>query len=116
MGSKWMCDIVGFQPTSEKKIEKLADDITPETIEKFIEERGNLSTNVKEHIKKLGYEWSDSGGSYEQWHIGVPFDDFFEAVNYLLKMTTHFQKAISNGLLYMKLMTWTREKWKKEEK
>jgi len=110
--SKWMCDVVGIQGCNECKIEEvISKGITHETLEKFIGERGNLPHNVKEFIKSLGYEWSDSGGGAESWHLGVPFTDYFEAVNYLLRMTIQFQGAIKAGLLSLKLMTWSPENW-----
>jgi len=111
--SKWMCDVVGEQKASEEKMENLVgNDITHENLEKFIGERGNLPTNVKEYIKELGYEWSDSGGSCDSWHIGVPFNDFIEACAYLSKMVIKFHEAIKTGLLKFKLMTWSPESWR----
>jgi len=107
-----MCDVIGNQPTSVEKMEQVCDEITHESLETFIGERGNLPTNVKEHIKSLGYTWTDSGGGCNSWHIGVPFNSLVEACAYLEKMTTKFQHAIAAGMLNFKLSSWTREDWK----
>ncbi len=110
--SKWMCDVIGKQPTSEEAIKEVYEKgITSETLEEFIGERGQLSTNVKEYIKALGYKWSDSGGGKDNWHLGVPFDDFTEACSYLSKMVINFHDAIKAGLIQFKLMTWTAKDW-----
>lgn len=111
--SKWMCDVVGNQPTCEQKVEEISKDVTNENLETFIGERGNLPTNVKEYIKELGYECTDSGGSCDSWHIGVPFDDFIEACSYLAKITIKFHTAIQMGFLHFKLMTWTPKDWRR---
>jgi len=109
--SKWMCDVIGKQLASEEQMKNVCEDVTHETLEKFIGERGNLPTAIKEYIKDLGYEWSDSGGSCDSWHIGVPFNDYIEACSYLGKMTTKFYNAIKTGLIKFKLMTWTATDW-----
>lgn len=112
--SKWMCDVIGRQPVSEDCMKNLCEceGITHQSLEKFIGDRGNLPTNVKEYIKSLGYQWSDSGGGGNSWHIGVPFDDFTEACAYISKVTIKFQKAINSGLLTFKLMTWSPKDWR----
>ena len=110
--SKWMCDVIGKQPCSEEKMKTVCEDITHKNLEKFIGERGNLPTAVKERIKELGYKWTDSGGGCDSWHIGVPFEDFIEACSYLSKMVITFHSAIKAGFLKFKLMTWSPEDWK----
>ena len=112
MGHKWMCDVIGTQPASEDKLREVIEGgITTDNIEDFIGNRGNLPTNVKEHIKTLGYEWTDSGGGVNNWHIGVPFNDLFTAITYLHQMTTKFRVAIAAGFLKFKLMSWSKEAW-----
>ncbi len=113
MKHKWMCDVIGFQPIQAEEIQKtVAGGITAESLEAFIGNRGNLSTNVKEHIKALGYSWTDCGGGKDDWHIGVPFSDLFSAMTYLNAMTMKFEKAIAAGFLKFKLMSWSQEAWK----
>jgi len=106
-----MCDVVGKQPASEESMKNVCGDINTESLEKFIGERGNLPTNVKEYIKELGYQWSDSGGGCCNWHLGVPFDDFIEACAYMSKMVIKFHSAIKADLLKFKLMTWSSKDW-----
>lgn len=109
--SKYMCDVVGKQPASEEKMQSIVEEgITSERLETFISERGNLPINVKEYIKSLGYVWSDSGGGRSSWNLGVPFEDFFEAVTFFNKMQTAFEAAIQANLLSIKLMTWSAHK------
>ena len=98
--SKWMCDVIGKQLASEDSMKNACEnEITTESLEKFIGNRGSLPNAVKEKIKQLGYQWSDSGGGCSSWHLGVPFDDLIEACVYLSKMTFIFHDAIRCGLL-----------------
>ena len=46
--SKWMCDVIGKQLASEEQMKNVCEDVTHETLEKFIGERGNLPTAIKE--------------------------------------------------------------------
>jgi len=110
--SKWMCDIKGEQISSEKDMEKLVEDVNSYSLTEFINKKGNLCENIQNYIKQLGYKISDIGGGRDSWHIGVPFDDFVEATNYLYKVSNAFKYAISSGLIWISLKTWTEKSWK----
>jgi hypothetical protein len=111
---KWMCDVIGNQPSTEEKIKGVFQDINSASLEKFIGERGNLPTAVKEKIKQMGYKWSDSGGGVDSWYLGVQFYDFIEACSYLSRMSIIFCSAVESGMLRFKLQTWVRQKGGKE--
>ena len=98
--------------SSEKDMEKLMEDVNSYSLTEFINKKGNLCENIQNYIKQLGYKISDSGGGYKGWHIGVHFDDFVEATNYLYKVSNAFKNAIGSGLIWISLKTWTKKSWK----
>ena len=110
--SKWMCDVKGRNPTSEENLEQqVTGGITHESLEKFIGNRGGIPENVQTFIRSLGYEWTDSGGGVDNWHLGVPFDSLVEASIYLDKITIKFKIAIANEFLRFELKTWSPKDW-----
>jgi len=112
MTHKWMCDVIGNQPAITGQIEQvIKDGISADTLELFIGDRGNLSTNIKEFIKDSGFVWTDCGGGANDWHIGVPFDDIFDACYYANLLTKKFSKAIGSGFLKVKIMSWSASAW-----
>ena len=109
MGVKWMVDCVGTTTISKADMHQAMQD---KDVKEMLDKQGGLSQAARQQIESLGYKVADEGGGMTGWHMGVPFDQLSDAVDYLSHMTATFAKAIGWGMLRFALKTWSRECWK----
>jgi hypothetical protein len=109
MPSKWMVDVVSMRGESGEA--EMKEAIESLDFAKLIESQGGLAASIQAKIVEYGYRITDRGGGCNSWHIGVPFDELDEAVEYLKKLTVDFRAAIAMGMIQFELKTWTISMW-----
>jgi hypothetical protein len=109
-GSKWMVDVKGNNGEGGGKAARAA--LASLDFAQLIEAQGSLAATVQAFIIDNEYAITDRGGGDGSWHIGVPFNDIEEAVEYLKIITNKFAFAIGGGLLRAELKTWSPAHWR----
>jgi hypothetical protein len=112
-GSKWMVDVEGSNGEGGGKAAKAA--LQSLDFAQLIEAQGSLAATVQAFIVENNYAITDRGGGDGSWHVGVPFNDLDEAVEYLKIITKKFSVAIGGGLLRVELKTWSTAHWRNKD-